>query len=51
MTTSLANGGVGLGTCGLPPSKARELTNEAGFSSCEKVDMENPFNNLFDVRP
>ena len=51
MTTSLANGGVGLGTCGLPPAKAKELTAEAGFSSCEKLPLENPFNNLFDVKP
>ena len=51
MTTSLANGGVGLGTCGLPPAKAKELTKEAGFSSCEKLPLENPFNNLFDVKP
>jgi SAM-dependent methyltransferase len=51
MTTSLANGGAGLGTCGLPPSKAKELTQQAGFSSCEKLPLENPFNNLFDVTP
>ena len=50
MTTSLANRGVA-GTCGLPPAKASELTAEAGFSSCEKLPLENPFNNLFDVRP
>src|SRR5206468_280133 len=50
MTTSLAGGGAGLGTCGLPPSKADELTRAAGFSSCEKLPLENPFNNLFDVR-
>ena len=51
MTTSLADGGVGLGTCGLPPAKAKELTTEAGFSSCDKLPLENPFNNLYDVRP
>jgi 2-polyprenyl-3-methyl-5-hydroxy-6-metoxy-1,4-benzoquinol methylase len=51
MTTSLAHGGAGLGTCGLPPAKARELTAAAGFSSCKQVGLENPFNNLFAVRP
>jgi 2-polyprenyl-3-methyl-5-hydroxy-6-metoxy-1,4-benzoquinol methylase len=51
MTTSLAHGGAGLGTCGLPPAKAKELTAEAGFSSCEKLPLDNPFNNLFHVRP
>ena len=51
MTTSLAGGGVGLGTCGLPPAKARELCLEAGFSQCEMLPLENPFNNLYDVTP
>jgi SAM-dependent methyltransferase len=50
MTTSLANGGAGLGTCGLPEAKARELCTEAGFSDVRRVPMENPFNNLYEVR-
>ena len=50
MTTSLANGGAGLGTCGLPEAKARELCMEAGFSEVRRVPMENPFNNLYEVR-
>jgi SAM-dependent methyltransferase len=50
MTTSLANGGAGLGTCGLPEAKARELCTEAGFSDLRRVPMENPFNNLYEVR-
>jgi SAM-dependent methyltransferase len=50
MTTSLANGGAGLGTCGLPEAKARELCNEAGFSELRRVPMENPFNNLYEAR-
>ena len=49
MTTSLAGGGAGLGTCGLPEAKARELCMEAGFSSLRRVPMENPFNNLYEV--
>ena len=51
MTTSLANGGEGLGTCGLPESKLRELALSAGFSSVQKLPLENPFNNLYDVKP
>jgi SAM-dependent methyltransferase len=51
MTTSLANGGVGLGTVGLHEPKVRELCAEAGFSSVRRVPMENPFNNLYEVRP
>jgi SAM-dependent methyltransferase len=50
MTTSLANGGEGLGTCGLPEAKARELCMEAGFSELRRVEMENPFNSLYEVR-
>lgn len=51
MTTSLAHGGAGLGTCGLPPAVANRLCVEAGFSSVERVDLENPFNILYEVRP
>jgi 2-polyprenyl-3-methyl-5-hydroxy-6-metoxy-1,4-benzoquinol methylase len=51
MTTSLANGGVGLGTVGLHEPKVRELCAEAGFSSVRRVPLENPFNNLYEVRP
>jgi 2-polyprenyl-3-methyl-5-hydroxy-6-metoxy-1,4-benzoquinol methylase len=50
MTTSLANGGAGLGTCGLPESKFRELCDEAGFASMRKVPIENPFNNVYEAR-
>ena len=50
MTTSLANDGEGLGTCGLPESKLRELCDEAGFSSVKRVELENPFNNLYEAR-
>ena len=51
MTTSLANGGEGLGTCGLPESKLRELAVEAGFRSVRRLPLENPFNNLYEVTP
>jgi 2-polyprenyl-3-methyl-5-hydroxy-6-metoxy-1,4-benzoquinol methylase len=51
MTTSLANGGAGLGTVGLHEPKLRELCAQAGFSSVRRVPLENPFNNLYEVRP
>ena len=51
MTTSLAHGGRGLGTCGLPPGMATELCREAGFGSVQRLPLENPFNILYDVRP
>ncbi len=51
MTTSLAHNGEGLGTCGLPESKLRELATGAGFSGVRRVPLEDPFNNLYEVRP
>src|SRR5919108_127355 len=49
MTTSLAHNGEGLGTCGLPEAKLRELCEQAGFSKVRRIVMENPFNNLYEV--
>jgi SAM-dependent methyltransferase len=50
MTTSLAHGGAGLGTCGLHEPKLRELGNEVGFKHIRRVPLENPFNNLYELR-
>ena len=49
MTTSLAEGGEGLGTLGLPESVLRSLASEAGFSAVRRVEMDNPFNSLYEV--
>jgi hypothetical protein len=49
MTTSLAHGGEGLGTCGMPEAKVRELCTRAGFSSVERLPIENPFNSLYEL--
>ncbi|WP_328988985.1 methyltransferase domain-containing protein [Kribbella sp. NBC_01245] len=49
MTTSLAEGGEGLGTLGLPESVLRELAAEAGFSGVRRAEMDNPFNSLYEV--
>lgn len=38
MTQSLANGGPGLGTC-MGPAKTKALLLDAGFSSCEQLDI------------
>jgi hypothetical protein len=46
MTSSLAHGGAGLGTCGLPESRIRALAVEAGFRTVTRV-AENPFNVLY----
>ncbi|HUJ12537.1 MAG TPA: class I SAM-dependent methyltransferase, partial [Thermoanaerobaculia bacterium] len=51
MTTSLAGGGAGLGTLGLNERKLRELASVAGFGSVRRVPLENPFNNLYELRP
>jgi 2-polyprenyl-3-methyl-5-hydroxy-6-metoxy-1,4-benzoquinol methylase len=46
MTSSLAHDGAGLGTCGLPETKIRELAADAGFGTVTRV-AENPFNVLY----
>ncbi|HEY1276799.1 MAG TPA: methyltransferase domain-containing protein [Thermoleophilaceae bacterium] len=51
MTTSLAEGGHGLGTCGLPPARLRELCERNGFGSVRRVPLDDPFHALYDVRP
>jgi 2-polyprenyl-3-methyl-5-hydroxy-6-metoxy-1,4-benzoquinol methylase len=48
---SLAGNGEGLGTLGLHEPKLRELAAEAGFSSVRRVPMDNPFNNLYELKP
>ena len=51
MTTSLAWGGVGLGTVGFHERKVQEMCSEAGFRSVRRVPLENPFNNLYEIKP
>ena len=50
MTTSLAAGGEGLGTMGMPEAKVRELCTEAGFDAVRRLPLENPFNTLYEVK-
>jgi SAM-dependent methyltransferase len=49
MTTSLAEGGEGLGTLGLPEPALRELAAKAGFSGFRHIEMDNPFNSLYEL--
>lgn len=49
MTTSLAEGGEGLGTLGLPEPVLRDLAGRAGFSAVARVAMDNPFNSLYEL--
>lgn len=51
MTTSLAEGGAGLGTLGLPLPVLRNLADKARFSQVRQVDMDNPFNSLYELVP
>jgi len=50
LTSSLAGGGEGLGTCGCPEAKVRELCTQAGFGRIDRVPVENPFNVLYEIR-
>jgi SAM-dependent methyltransferase len=49
MTTSLAQGGEGLGAGGLPHSKLRELCLEAGFSSVRQVPTASFFRHFYEI--
>ncbi len=44
-------GGAGLGTLGLHPELARELAQQAGFRSFERLDLDHPVNAFYVVRP
>ena len=50
LTTSLASGGAGLGTLGLHEHKLREFAVVVGFREFRRVPIENPFNNLYELR-
>ena len=49
MTTSLAEDGEGLGTLGLPAPVLRDLAAKAGFAQVRQVEMDNPFNSLYEL--
>jgi hypothetical protein len=51
MTTSLAHGGPGLGTCGCPPAKMRRLCAEAGFTSVRELPIDSPVHILYEIKP
>lgn len=51
MTTSLAAGGAGLGTLGLPELRLRDLCIQAGFRHVERSPIENPVNVLYVIKP
>lgn len=51
LTTSLAEDGAGLGTLGLNEPKLCELASVSGFTTVRRVPLDNPFNNLYELRP
>lgn len=50
MTTSLANGGAGLGVRGMHEQNVCEFCEQAGFSGVRRVPLDDPFNMLYEVR-
>jgi 2-polyprenyl-3-methyl-5-hydroxy-6-metoxy-1,4-benzoquinol methylase len=50
MTTSLSEGGAGIGTC-MGAHKAEELAQEADFSSFRRLPLEDPFTAVYEARP
>jgi len=50
MTTSLAHGGAGLGTCGCPPAVVERIGRDAGFGTVSEVPIGDPFNRLYELR-
>ena len=52
MSSALSQpGGEGLGTLGLPASKAEKMTNSAGFTRFRTLDVPHPMNAFYEVRP
>ena len=43
--------GAGLGTLGLPESKARSMAAAAGFTEFRKLDIDHALNSFYEVRP
>jgi len=43
--------GAGLGTLGLPESKARSMASDAGFSRFRRMDVDHSVNAFYEVRP
>jgi len=50
MTVSLAHGGEGLGAA-WGPEKAEQFCRDAGFGTFERLDVPNPMNAFYAVRP
>jgi SAM-dependent methyltransferase len=47
LSTSLAHGGVGLGSCGLSEARLQELSRRAGFASMTRIPTDDSCNELY----
>jgi len=44
-------GGAGLGTLGLPASRVEAIARDAGFTRFRVLDIDNPINAFYEIRP
>ena len=44
-------GGAGLGTLGLPESRARSMSEAAGFTRFRRLDVDHPVNAFYEIKP
>jgi hypothetical protein len=50
LSVSLATGGPGLGSLGLPEPAFARLADRAGFGPVRRLPVEDPFHALYEVR-
>jgi 2-polyprenyl-3-methyl-5-hydroxy-6-metoxy-1,4-benzoquinol methylase len=51
LTVSLAEGGTGLGTCGLAEPVLQRMADAAGFSAVRHIPVDDPFNTVYELSP
>jgi SAM-dependent methyltransferase len=52
MSSALSQpGGAGLGTLGLPASRAEEMARAAGFTRFDTIAVQHPMNAFYEIRP
>jgi 2-polyprenyl-3-methyl-5-hydroxy-6-metoxy-1,4-benzoquinol methylase len=51
LPVSLAEGGAGLGTLGLPERRLTDLAVAAGFTTVRRLPIDDPFNNVYEISP
>lgn len=49
LTVSLAEGGTGLGTCGLAEPVLRRMAGAAGFTAVRHIPVDDPFNTVYEL--